>query len=110
MNNKTNSNRANNPVTSTDNHDAPIISGNQAMKEIFLNQFTRIALDMNRTIISRVIDNGGDYKKIDEDNKLSPTEKALAKRVVLAADVGIGLLGCLATLVLVYGSNKVLRV
>ena len=107
MSNKTNSFRANNAVVLTDNHDISRKLGSQTMVEKYRDQFTGLALDTGRGLISTIKGNAGDYKVISEDKNLSVVDKALGKRKVLAADIGLALLGGGGTLGLVWLANKI---
>lgn len=107
MSNKTNSSRVNNAVVPTDNHDVSRKPGSQTMDEKYRDQFTGLALDTGRGVISTIKENAGDYKVISEDKNMSPVDKALGKRKVLAADIGLAMLGGGGTLGLVWLAKKV---
>ncbi|MBQ3277412.1 MAG: hypothetical protein IJH47_10275 [Oscillospiraceae bacterium] len=77
------------------------------MDEKYRDQFTGLALDTGRGVISTIKENAGDYKVISEDKNLSPVDKALGKRKVLAADIGLAMLGGSGTLGLVWLAKKV---
>lgn len=108
MSNKTNSNRANNSVVFFDNPAVSKISGNQDMNEKYFDQFAGVILNMCRVIVDRVVENSADYKAIDEDTNLSIEGKALAKRKLLVADIGIILSTSLGGLGLMCCAKKVL--
>lgn len=110
MSNKTNSSRKNYPVVSTDNHDISRKSGSQTVDEKYRDQFTGLALDAGRGVISTIKENAGDYKEISEDKNLSTVDKALGKRKVLAADIGLAMLWGGSTLGLVWLAKKVFAV
>ena len=107
MSNKTNPNHSNNAVARTDNHDVAKKAGSQSMDEKYREQFTGLALDTGRGIINSIKENAGDYKMISEDKNMSPVDKALGKRKVLAADIGLGALGNGSVLGLVWLAKKV---
>ena len=107
MSNKTNSSRINNSVVSTDNHDVSRKSGSQALDEKYRDQFTGLVLDTGRGVINTIKENAGDYMVISEDKNLSSVDKALGKRIVLAADIGLAMLGGCGTLGLVCLVKKV---
>ena len=107
MSTKTNSSRVNNAVVTTDNHDVSRKSGSQTQDEKYRDQFTGLALDTGRGVISTIKNNAGDYKVISEDKNLSAVDKALGKRKVLAADIGLAVLGSGSTLGLVWLAKKV---
>ena len=107
MSNKTNSTHTNRAIVRTDNHNAPQNPGNLTMNEKYRDQFTGLALDTGRGVISTIIENEGDYKVINEDKNLSSVDKALGKRKVLAADIGLAMFGGSGTLWLVWLAKKV---
>lgn len=107
MSNKSNSTRANNSVVPTTNQDVPRNRDSQVMAEKYRDQFTGLALDTGRGVINAIKENAGDYKVISEDKNLSPVDKALGKRKVLAADIGLSMLGGGGTLGLVWLAKKV---
>lgn len=107
MSNETNSSYVNNAVIPTDNYDVSPKSGYQTLDEKYRDRFTGLALDTGRGIISTIKENAGDYEMISVDNNLSPVDKALGKRKVLAADIGLAMLGGSGTLGLVWLAKKV---
>lgn len=110
MSNKTSSPRTNNAVVPTDNHDVSRKSGSQTLDEKYRDQFTGLALDIGRGVISTIKENASDYKMISEDKNLSSVEKAFGKRKVLVADIGLGMLICSGTLGLAWLAMKVFAV
>lgn len=107
MSNKTNSTRTNNAVVRTDNHDVARKTNNQAFGEKYRDQFTEFVLDMERDVINTIKKNVGDYKAISEDKNMTPVDKAVGKRKVLAADIGLGTLGIGSMLGMVWLAKKV---
>ncbi len=61
------------------------------LDEKYGDQFMEMALDTGRYALHTIKENSGDYKCISEDKNTSPVEKAIGKRKVLAADIGIGI-------------------
>lgn len=54
-------------------------------------QFTEMALSVGHTVVNSMKANIIDYRTINEDPSLSSIDKALAKRKILACDIGITL-------------------
>lgn len=102
-----NPNHSNNAVTRTDNHDVTQKTTRLSMDEKYREQFTGLAMETGRGIISSIKENAGDYKMISEDKSLSSVDKALGKRKVLAADIGLSALGTGSILGLVWLAKKV---
>ena len=107
MSNKTNYSREKNAVVPTDNHDVSRKSSSQTPDEKYRDQFIGLALNTSWTVINTIKENAGDYNAIREDKSLSPVDKALGKRKLLAADIGLAMLGGGSTLGLVWLANKV---
>ena len=63
-------------------------------------------MDIGQGVISTIRENVGDYKAINEDKSMSSADKALGKRKVLAADIGLGTLGVGSALGLVWIAKK----
>lgn len=107
MSNKTNSSCEKNAVVPTEKHDVFWKSDIQTVDEKYRDQFTGLALDTGQGIISSIKENASDYKVISEDKNMSPVDKALGKRKVLAADIGLAMLGGGGTLGLVWLAKKI---
>ncbi len=107
MSDKTNSTRTNNAVVRTDNHEVIRKTNSQTIDEKYLDQFTGLVLDTGRGVINTIKENAGDYKTISEDKNMSPVDKALGKRKVLVADIGLGTLEIGSVLGLVWLARKV---
>lgn len=107
MSNKTNSTRVNDAATPTDKHDVSRKRDTKIMDEKYRDQFMGIALDTGRGAINTIKENAGDYKVISQDKNLTSVEKALGKRKILAADIGLTLAGGGGTLGLVWLAKKI---
>lgn len=107
MSNKMNSTRTNNEVILAENHNFTRKTKNQELNEKYYDQFTGLVLDIGRSVIGTIRENTGDYKAINEDKNMSSADKALGKRKVLAADIGLGTLGVGSALGLVWIAKKV---
>lgn len=55
------------------------------------DQIADMTLETGRYALHALKENSGDYKTIEKDQNLSSVEKAMGKRKVLAADIGIGM-------------------
>lgn len=73
----------------------------------YSDQFMEMALDTGRYALHTLKENAGDYKCISEDNNASPVNKALGKRKILAADIGIGISTIGGLLGLIWLAKKV---
>ena len=93
MNEKTKSARKNNAVAPKNIYDIGRKSDNQSLNEKYRDQFTGLILDTGRGVIGSIKENTNDYEAINEDKSLSSVDKALGKRKILAADIGLGTLG-----------------
>ena len=89
------------------NQDVARKAAGLGIDERYREQFTGLALETGRGIINSIKENAGDYKTISEDKNMSPVDKALGKRKVLAADIGLGILGTGGALGLVWLTKKV---
>ncbi len=90
MNKNIKSTRTNNTLAHTENNTLRT-AGNRALDEKYRDQFTGMALETGRNALNTIRENAGDYKAISEDKSMSPVDKALGKRKVMAADVGLGI-------------------
>lgn len=107
MSKKTDSTNKNNVVVCTDNSRPVREISNQTPDEKYRDQFTEIVLDAGRGAINSIQENSGDYKTISEDKNMTSAEKALEKRKLLAADIGLGALEAGSLLGLIWFAKKV---
>lgn len=109
MNNQKTSPRTNTTIVNPDNRlpfrkpDTSISDGK------YRDQFADMTLDTGRYTLHILKENSGDYKVIGEDQSLSSVEKAMGKRKVLAADIGIGLGAAGGTLGLLWLGKQVFK-
>lgn len=107
MNNQKTVARTNTTITKTENRapaQKPVGSVSNAR---YHDQFNDMTLDTGRYALHVIKENSGDYKIISEDQSLSSVDRAMGKRKVLAADVGIGLGAVGGTLGLIWLGKKV---
>ena len=71
------------------------------------DQIADMTLETGRYALHALKENSGDYKAIEKDQDLTSVEKAMGKRKVLAADIGIGLSAIAGTLGLIWLGKKV---
>lgn len=83
-------------------------SDKQSMNTNRMNRFTDIALAFGHGAINSIRENASDYKAIDEDEELSPVDKAVGKRKLLLWDVGIGSATISSVLGLIWIAKKVI--
>ena len=107
MNEKMKSTRKNNAIAHANIYDIDRISNNQSLDEKYRDQFTGLILDTGRGVIGSIKENTNDYEAINEDKRLSSVDKALGKRKILAADIGLGTLGTGSMLGLAWLVKKV---
>ncbi len=107
MNEKMKSTRKNNAIAHANIYDIDRISNNQSLDEKYRDQFTGLILDTGRGVIGSIKENTNDYEAINEDKSLSSVDKALGKRKILAADIGLGTLGTGSMLGLAWLVKKV---
>lgn len=107
MSNKSNSTHTNSTIVCTKKHDVTQKTSSPALNEKYRDQFTGLVLDTGRGILNTIKENAGDYKAITEDKNISPVDKALGKRKVLAADIGLGIGATGGVLGLVWFAKKV---
>ena len=91
MSNKKNATHRSTDVTRVEKQNPTPKANGKTIDEKYREQFTDMALDVGREAIKSIKDGASDYKAISEDKNLSPIDKALGKRKVLAADIGIGI-------------------
>ena len=106
MNNKTNYTQDNNEIVPANNHIIVQNPNNQSLDEKHRDQFTSLAMDAGRDVISSIKENAVDYEIISEDKSLSSVDRALGKRKILAADIGLGTLGICSVLGLAFIAKK----
>ena len=63
---------------------------NQSLDEKYRDQITGLSVEAGRGVISALKENVADYKAIDAAKELSPVDKAIGKRKLLAWDIGLG--------------------
>ena len=68
--------------------------------------YVTLAMDAGRDVISSIKENAVDYEIISEDKSLSSVDRALGKRKILAADIGLGTLGIGSVLGLAFIAKK----
>lgn len=83
-------------------------SDEQSVDTNRMNQFTDIALAFGHGAINSIRENASDYKAINEDEELSPVDKAVGKRKILLWDVGIGTVTISSVLGLIWIAKKVI--
>ena len=83
--------RSNNSVIKPEDRLAARSAVRQTLDEKYSGQFLDITMDAGRHALHMIKENAGDYKEIGQDKTMTPVDKALGKRKVLAADIGIGL-------------------
>lgn len=76
----------------------------------YCDQFMEMVLDTGRYALHTIKENAGDYKCISEDKNISPIAKAIGKRKVLAADIGIGISAVGSLLGLIWLTKKVFAI
>ena len=91
----------------SDDHKDIQMGKKKDLDEKYLGQFTQNTLDMGRGFISCINNNICDYKAIAEDETMSTVEKAIAKRKVVAIDIGLGTLGTGSVLGMMWIAKKV---
>lgn len=82
---------------------------NHTMDEKYRDQFTLLTINLLSDIFHSVKENAGDYKSISNDENLPSVDKALGKRKVLAADIGIGIGSAGGFLGLTWLAKKIFR-
>ena len=108
MNNKTTSTRKNNSVVRNEKQKAPQKAPRQSTESRYRDQFWGLALDTGCSFINAIKENAGDYKTINKDKNLSSVGKALGKRKVLLADIGLSTLEISSVFYLMWLAKKVL--
>lgn len=81
--------RGNTAVANADNHDTCRRTSGKTVDEKYQDQFMEFVLDGGRSIITIIKGNVGDYRMISEDKNISSVDKAIAKRVIQAVDIGL---------------------
>ena len=109
MNNQKTNTRANTTIVSAENHIPARKPAGSVSDTKYRDQFTDMTLDTGRYALHVLKENTGDYKVIGEDQSLSSVERAMGKRKVLAADVGIGLGAAGGTLGLIWLGKQVFK-
>ena len=84
------------------------VSDEQSMNLNHMKQFTDIAFAFGHGAINSIRENASDYKAINEDESLSPVDKAVGKRKILLWDVGIGTVTISSVLGLIWIAKKVI--
>ena len=92
MSNKMNSNDKKEAVISTCNQDVAQKTVSQKADDKRREEFTEFVFDAGQNVYKNIKENVDDYKAINEDPNMSSVDKALGKRKVIAADIGIGTL------------------
>ena len=109
MNNQKTAARSNTSIVNPENR-APARKPEASVSDAkYRDQFTDMTLDTGRYALHVLKENSGDYKAIGDDPRLSSVEKAMGKRKVLAADVGIGLGAAGGTLGLIWLGKQVFK-
>ena len=75
---------------------------NQDIDETTRAQLNGFIEDVGRGIVNSIQKNADDYRRIEDDDSLSSVDKALAKRKLLASDIGISIGAELVTIVLTW--------
>ncbi len=101
MSNKMDSTRKEETIITTNNQDVTQKTASQNADDSHREEFNELVIDAGRSVIKNLKENADDYKAISEDPHMSPVDKALGKRKVIAADIGLGTLtlGCMICLV-----------
>lgn len=108
MNNKMPPTRKNNSAVHSEKQAAFKKDHCQYMENGYCDRSLELVLDMGHGFINAIKENAGDYKTISAEEKMSSVDKALGKRRVLAADIGLGVLGVGSALGLMWLAKKVL--
>lgn len=109
MNNQKTVTRTNTTIVNPENRVPARKSETSVSDTKYRDQFTDMTLDTGRYALHVLKENSGDYKVIGEDQSLSSVEKAMGKRKVLAADVGIGLGAAGGTLGLIWLGKQIFK-
>lgn len=78
--------RKNVEIMNNNEADSMVHSNNSKYRE----QFTQMSINASQEVVNSMRNNFADYKVIDSDKSLSAVDKAIAKRKLLAWDIGIG--------------------
>jgi len=85
--------RKNNSAVHSKKQDTFQKNHRQYIEDGYCDQSMELVLDMGHGFINAIKENASDYKTISADEKMSPVDKALGKRKVLAADIGLSIFG-----------------